>query len=54
MLCPSLPPWLDHSNYTWTRVQVMKRRNKPKHTKGSYKCAWVTTWQNVSSVSLVP
>jgi hypothetical protein len=24
MPCPSHPPWLDHSNYTWTRVQVMK------------------------------
>jgi hypothetical protein len=22
--CPSHPPWLDHSNYTWRRVQVMK------------------------------
>jgi hypothetical protein len=21
---PSHPPWLDHSNYTWQRVQVMK------------------------------
>jgi hypothetical protein len=20
----SHPPWLDHSNYTWRRVQVMK------------------------------
>jgi hypothetical protein len=25
MPCPSHPPWLDHSNYTWRRVQVMKR-----------------------------
>jgi hypothetical protein len=24
MSCPSHPPWLDHSNYTWRRVQVMK------------------------------
>jgi hypothetical protein len=24
MSCPSLPPWLDHSNYIWWRVQVMK------------------------------
>jgi hypothetical protein len=24
MPCPSHPPWLDHSNYTWWRVQVMK------------------------------
>jgi hypothetical protein len=24
MPCPSHPPWLDHSNYTWRRVQVMK------------------------------
>jgi hypothetical protein len=22
--CPSHRPWLDHSNYTWRRVQVMK------------------------------
>jgi hypothetical protein len=22
--CPPHPPWLDHSNYTWRRVQVMK------------------------------
>jgi hypothetical protein len=22
--CPSHPPWLDHSNYTWRRVKVMK------------------------------
>jgi hypothetical protein len=22
--CLSHPPWLDHSNYTWRRVQVMK------------------------------
>jgi hypothetical protein len=24
MPCPFHPPWLDHSNYTWRRVQVMK------------------------------
>jgi hypothetical protein len=24
MACPSHPPWLDHSNYTWRREQVMK------------------------------
>jgi hypothetical protein len=24
MPCPSHPPWLDHYNYTWRRVQVMK------------------------------
>jgi hypothetical protein len=24
MSCPSHPPWLDHSNYTWRRVQAMK------------------------------
>jgi hypothetical protein len=24
MPCPSHPPWLNHSNYTWKRVQVMK------------------------------
>jgi hypothetical protein len=22
MPCPSHPPWLDHFNYTWRRVQV--------------------------------
>jgi hypothetical protein len=24
MVCQSYPPWLDHSNYTWRRVQLMK------------------------------
>jgi hypothetical protein len=24
MPCPSHPSWLDHSNYAWQRVQVMK------------------------------
>jgi hypothetical protein len=24
MTCPPHPPWLDHSNYTWRRVQIMK------------------------------
>jgi hypothetical protein len=24
VLCPSHPPWLDHSNYVWRRVQIMK------------------------------
>jgi hypothetical protein len=24
MPCPSHPLWLDHSNYTWRRIQVMK------------------------------
>ncbi|PNF30260.1 hypothetical protein B7P43_G01232 [Cryptotermes secundus] len=24
MPCPSHPPWLHHSKYTWRRVQVMK------------------------------
>jgi hypothetical protein len=24
MPCPSHSPWLDHSNYTWRRVHVMK------------------------------
>jgi hypothetical protein len=24
MPCPSHPPWLDHSNYTWRRVQITK------------------------------
>jgi hypothetical protein len=27
MPCPSHPPWLDHSNYTWRRVQVMKLKS---------------------------
>jgi hypothetical protein len=27
MPCPSHPPWLYHSNYTWRKVQVMKLRN---------------------------
>jgi hypothetical protein len=26
---PSHPPWLDHSNYTWRRVQVTKLLIKP-------------------------
>jgi hypothetical protein len=26
MPCPSHPPCLDHSNYTWRRVRVMKLR----------------------------
>jgi hypothetical protein len=30
MLCPPHPPWLDNSNYTWRRVQFMKR-NIPSH-----------------------
>jgi hypothetical protein len=30
MPCPSHAPWLDHSNYTWRRVQVMKLT---KHTQ---------------------
>jgi hypothetical protein len=29
MPCPSHPPWLDHSNYTWRRVQVMKLEAPP-------------------------
>jgi hypothetical protein len=24
--CPSHPPWLDHCNHIWRRVQVMKIR----------------------------
>jgi hypothetical protein len=24
MPCPSHPPWLDHTNYAWRRVKVMK------------------------------
>jgi hypothetical protein len=24
MPCPSHPPWLDHSNYTWRRVRIVK------------------------------
>jgi hypothetical protein len=24
MPCPCHPPWLDHSNYAWRRVLVMK------------------------------
>jgi hypothetical protein len=24
MTCPFHPPWLDHSNYTWRREQVMR------------------------------
>jgi hypothetical protein len=27
MPCPSHPPWLDHSNYTWGRIQVIKLLN---------------------------
>jgi hypothetical protein len=25
MPCPSHPPWLDHSNYIWRGLQIMKR-----------------------------
>jgi hypothetical protein len=36
MPCPSDPPWLDHSNYTWRRVQVMKLLvNTCKHIRNS-------------------
>jgi hypothetical protein len=28
MPCPSLPPWLGHSNYTWRRSPLMIFRNK--------------------------
>jgi hypothetical protein len=28
MPCPAHPPWLDHSIYTWRRVQIMKWLNE--------------------------
>jgi hypothetical protein len=36
MSCPSHPHWLDHSNYIWRRVQVIKlliMQNSPFHYK---------------------
>jgi hypothetical protein len=36
MPCLSHPPWLDHSSYTWRRVQVMKtQRNTLPKSPGS-------------------
>jgi hypothetical protein len=32
MPCPYHPPWLDHSNYIWRRVQVRKLQNVSKLT----------------------
>jgi hypothetical protein len=29
--CPSHPPWLDHSNYTWKRVRAMKPLIRQRH-----------------------
>jgi hypothetical protein len=34
MPCPSHPPWLDHSNYSWRRVQV-KNNELEKNVEGS-------------------
>jgi hypothetical protein len=41
--CPSHPHWLDHSNYTWWRVQVMKLLNELNNTN-MLKYNW-QTWQ---------
>jgi hypothetical protein len=42
MPCPPHGPWLDHSNYTWRRIQVMKplimRFLQPPVT--SSRCSW--------------
>jgi hypothetical protein len=36
MLCPSHPPWLDHSNYAWRRVQVMNNNLEKMKIQGLY------------------
>jgi hypothetical protein len=33
MPCPSHPPWLDHSNYTWRRVQVIGSLHKLRNNQ---------------------
>jgi hypothetical protein len=35
MLCPSHPPWLDHSNYTWRRLEVMIVKTRTQFTDSS-------------------
>jgi hypothetical protein len=36
MSCPSHPPWLDHFDYTWRRVQIMKILTEKCSTVSSY------------------
>jgi hypothetical protein len=40
MSCPSHSPWLDHSNYTWRRVQVMKQFSPTS-------CHFIPLWANI-------
>jgi hypothetical protein len=42
MPCPSHPPWLDHSNYTWRRVQVMTPIWRHSEIKDSKHCTILT------------
>jgi hypothetical protein len=46
MPCPSHSPWLDHSNYTWRRVHVLKNL----HLANLFQLDWVT--HNVCSRSI--
>jgi hypothetical protein len=40
MPCPSHPPWLDHFNYTWRRVQV-KNASSVVWENDAYTIFWI-------------
>jgi hypothetical protein len=42
MSSPSHPSWLDYSNYTWRRVQVMKLLQSLPYTIWSYGISWTS------------
>jgi hypothetical protein len=46
MSCPCHPPWLDYSNYTWRRVQVMKFLIKQFSPTS---CHFIPLWSKYSS-----
>jgi hypothetical protein len=48
--CPSYPPWLDHSNYTWRRVQVMKL---PVTQFFPTSCDFISLWSKYSQTPSV-
>jgi hypothetical protein len=48
MPCPSHPPWLDHSNYTWRRVQVLSREHSNILVTGSKPPSSPNIWKNIS------
>jgi hypothetical protein len=56
MFCPSYPPWLDHFNYTWNKVTLIKiitKQSQQSQMNTATKISHMPNWKTIGEYRLV-